>query len=220
MDGRLFKPNATQYLPLCRHYSVAHFAFLDGEVRIGAEPTRVVLGWALGCLDDGQREVLGVWCSAENRSLPFEQAFDELQSRGVETIAVVVCSEPPMVPRRAANPMVDGETDSQIWQSRQTFPCRIGRTRAGLSRELRAFDDLPARLKRLAKAGESVVRHLQRRAERAVRQHGAFADAQTAELFLAVKLRMETVSQREELKIGRSSVPEQGRRCSYGPAHG
>ncbi len=83
--------------PLCKRYAVVVFSAasrLSGTVAVA--PNRKI-GWALGTLINGDREILGAWSSNDEGVIPAE-VFGRLYDRGVEYVTYAVGDLPSLQP--------------------------------------------------------------------------------------------------------------------------
>ena len=81
-------PEPWLYRPLCRRYAVVVFSAASRLRVLDASPNRKI-GWALGTLVNGDREILGAWNSNDGGVIPAD-VFGLLYDRGVEYITYAV----------------------------------------------------------------------------------------------------------------------------------
>lgn len=89
-------PTTWLHRPLCRRYAVVVFSAASRLRVPGASPKRKI-GWALGTLINGDREILGAWSSNDEGVIPAE-VFGRLYDRGVEYVTYAVGDLPSLHP--------------------------------------------------------------------------------------------------------------------------
>lgn len=81
-------------LALCRHYFSAHFETQRVQVLIGNDSSAERwVHWAVGVLGDGNWEALGAWSVASVGHTVWQGISDDLDNRGVVSIALVCAPE-------------------------------------------------------------------------------------------------------------------------------
>lgn len=76
--------------PLCRQYFYGYFIAVQVSSGNSGASQKVAIHAGLGCRDDGEFELLGVWSRAGIGLEPQPAIFEELKARGVERIRFVV----------------------------------------------------------------------------------------------------------------------------------
>lgn len=89
-------PTTWLHRPLCRRYAVVVFSAASRLRVPEASPNRKI-GWALGTLINGDREILGAWSSDDEGLIPAE-VFGRLYDRGVEYVTYAVGDLPSLQP--------------------------------------------------------------------------------------------------------------------------
>lgn len=89
-------PTTWLHRPLCRRYAVAVFSAASRLRFPEVSPNRKI-GWALGTLINGDREILGAWSSNDEGVIPAE-VFGRLYDRGVEYVTYAVGDLAPLQP--------------------------------------------------------------------------------------------------------------------------
>lgn len=104
-------------LPLCRRYAVGTFSSAITLVRCSEGARERAVHWALGCLRDGECELLGAWGQAGiGPGVPAELLAD-LEVRGVECIRFVVGSDSEGIGRRLLTRSFGATEIPSIWQA-------------------------------------------------------------------------------------------------------
>jgi hypothetical protein len=78
--------------PLCTRYLVVNFGFQTAALSDGGEFRTLSFFWALGTLNDGEREILGWWQASETDPLRWSAISTDLTARGVQHIRVLADS--------------------------------------------------------------------------------------------------------------------------------
>lgn len=224
--------------PLCRHYVSLHLVNLP----VSLEPERhdggQLVRWAIGVLPNGENELAGVWCCPRRSDASWSaDAVEEMRSRGVETIRLVVIHDsgtpseamrPRFVPlaaaalaRRwlksssAAAPLHSGHVISAALRLKgpsrppsSKKPDAVGGDEHDAA-ELWASFALSSNLRRLVAMGHQSVLVSQKRLQRAVARHGAFDSQREAIAFAeTVLLESEPFGSRRSLGRRRDAQAE------------
>lgn len=182
--------------PVCGKYSVGilRSAVVDGSE---SEPTADRCAyWLLGCMPEGEAEILGLWMSAERTTSVPHQMFADLYARGVENIFLLVDCVSGTAGARPAG----------------TMPHDLGGIRCGrvLALEASSLGSSPALLtlrpavRRAALLGAERVEAIQRLVSHAIAGHAAFADEAQALAFVAKQLMRADRRLRQPVSRGRA----------------
>lgn len=188
MDSTHLTPNLLcQRRPLCCRYCLVHFAIHPLPVRAAAGASVWPVAWALGSLNDGQREVLGVWRNKIEGEVDWQTIFCDLAARGVEEIRFAAQVDPTVA--RTTFPRMKGlndsssecdEPESSALRNAPTSTETIG-TRCEQWCDLSTS---PRRVQLLARRGEEALQQFKRGLMRAVARQGVFDSALAAEAFV------------------------------------
>ena len=90
--------------PLCRQYMAGIIQSIPIRCSTAGGTHDSIVYWVLGCLPDGDSEILGAWVQAWVARAPLDDVLADLHLRGVEVIRVLIaCIDGPATePARAA----------------------------------------------------------------------------------------------------------------------
>lgn len=166
---------AWQSRPLCCRYLLVSFGAQLMLVRADDAAFNFSATWALGELDDGQREVLGVWPAPIAEAPNWQEVFDDLAVRGVERIRFVVNADEKTV--RAAQP--------------SATVLSLG---TPSSPSLAPSAALSPRLRRIVKSADDAAQQMQAALTHVVRRHGTFDSPGSA--LMALEQALQRLEQR------------------------